>query len=79
MDSVGVGDGMPGQTGVRKGFPKVVLGLQLGGETVKRVDKVVPRAEGATHAVDPELAELQSVKALRLELDGEKSRERRRR
>ena len=35
MGSVGVGDGMPGQTGVRKGFPRVVLGSQLGGETEK--------------------------------------------
>lgn len=46
---------------------------------LKREDKVVPRAEGATYAVDPELADLQSIEALRLELDGEKSRERRKR
>ena len=76
MGSVGVGDGMPGQTGVRKGFPRVVLGSQLGSETVKREDKVVPRAEGATYAARPELAGLQRVKALRLELGGEKSRQR---
>ncbi|CAI9164877.1 unnamed protein product [Rangifer tarandus platyrhynchus] len=75
VDSVGVGDGMPGQTGVRKGFPKVVLGSQLGDETVKREDKIVPRAEGATDAVDPDLAELQTIEALRLELDGEKPRQ----
>lgn len=33
VDPVGARDGMPDQTGVRKSFPEVMLGSQLGGET----------------------------------------------